>query len=88
MGSFVPPLLGTDNRPLLASAPSVVLSVPAQSFIGQNVSFTATFSNADVAPGFGPVLDLILPATGVDGDDGLGNNPVQATYLGFQPLSG
>ncbi len=89
MGSFVPPLLGTNNRPLLASPPSVVLSVPAQAFIGENVSFTATFSNPDADTGYGPVLDLILPAMGADGDvvtleppDGLGNNSISASYLG------
>ncbi|MEZ0397354.1 MAG: sortase [Anaerolineales bacterium] len=81
-------LAAPAERPLAASAPSVSLNVPATAFIGQNVSFTVTFDNPDPSdPGYGPLIDLIIPRNGADGNQN--TNPpldgltfVSATYLG------
>ncbi|MBI4762444.1 MAG: sortase [Chloroflexota bacterium] len=77
----------TDERPSAASAPAVSLNVPAGAFIGNNVNFTVTFDNPDPTdPGYGPLIDLIIPRNGADGNqntstmDGL--TFVSATYLG------
>ncbi len=77
-----------QEQPLAASAPSVSLNVPAEAFIGSNVNFTVTFDNADLTdPGYGPLIDLIIPRNGADGAQN--TNPpldgltfVSATYLG------
>ena len=71
-----------------AVTPTVGLSVPATGFIGEPVTFTATFDNtgAGTETGFGPYIDLFLPIGGADGtsaggpNDGLGFT--NATYLG------
>jgi uncharacterized repeat protein (TIGR01451 family) len=72
-----------------AAQPSPVVSfsgVPAQHFIGEPLTFTVTFDNTSVTQtGYGPYVDLVLPATGADGagaatDDGI--TFVGATYLG------
>jgi LPXTG-site transpeptidase (sortase) family protein len=72
--------------PLADIPPSVSLNLPAQAFLGEDVSFTVSFDNTDTVPGYGPILDLILPTNGADGDqntdpplDGL--SFVSATYL-------
>jgi large repetitive protein len=85
-----------EDRILLAAQPVVALDVPATALIGGDVQATATFSNIpDGTPGsangFGPVLDLILPHNGADGD-GVGSTPPfqndgitlnTASYLGI-----
>ncbi|HLF00391.1 MAG TPA: hypothetical protein VI547_00295, partial [Anaerolineales bacterium] len=79
-----------------ASVPSfvpiaaVTLSVPTDVMVGENFSFTATFANTSGTPsdvGYGPFIDIVLPANGADGNgnqnpplDGI--NFVSATYLG------
>ncbi len=74
------------SSPLYVPAPSVSLSVPASIQIGQAFSFTVTFDNTDtVDVGYGPFIDLVLPATGADGfgaeiDDGI--TFLSASYLG------
>ena len=66
--------------------PTVTLNVPSQSFVGQNVNFTATFNNTGALAddtGYAPFIDLYLPTTGGDGDgDGLGTTSISASYLG------
>lgn len=77
-----------SERPLPAQPPSVSLNVPAEAFIGSNVNFTVTFDNPDANdPGYGPLIDLIIPRNGADGSQN--TNPpldgltfVSATYLG------
>lgn len=76
-----------SERPSAASLPVVSLNVPAEEFIGNNVNFTVTFDNPDPTdPGYGPLIDLIIPRNGADGNqntdtmDGL--TFVSATYLG------
>lgn len=76
--------------PALASAqptPAVTLgNVPSEAVLGESLIFTATFDNtAPIATGYGPYIDIILPAAGVDGagdetDDGI--TFVGASYFG------
>ncbi len=76
------------ERPLRAQPPAVSLNVPAEAFIGSTVNFTVTFDNPDANdPGYGPLIDLIIPRNGADGNQN--TNPpldgltfVSATYLG------
>lgn len=76
------------ERPLRAQPPAVSLNVPAEAFIGSTVNFTVTFDNPDANdPGYGPLIDLIIPRNGADGAQN--TNPpldgltfISATYLG------
>lgn len=72
---------------LMADAdPSVSLSTASlETVLGDQLSFTVTFTNSSSQAGYAPFIDLILPATGKDGagaeiDDGI--TFVSATYLG------
>ncbi len=61
--------------------PVATLNAPAEALIGQPFTFTVTFDNVDVTDtGYGPFIDLVFPATGVDGNDGI--TFLNATYLG------
>ena len=73
---------GESYAGLLANAdPTVTLSGAAtDALLGGTFSFTATFTNASTQAGFAPFIDLILPATGKDGDDGV--TFISATFLG------
>ncbi|MEZ6143733.1 MAG: SdrD B-like domain-containing protein, partial [Zavarzinella sp.] len=58
-----------------------ILDMPSTALIGSDISFTVDFDNADLLDtGYGPYIDLFIPATGADGNDGLTN--VAATYSG------
>ncbi len=72
----------TGFAALLAdAAPTVTLSAGGtDALLGAQFSFTATFSNASAQVGFAPYIDVFIPATGRDGDDGA--TFVSATYLG------
>jgi large repetitive protein len=69
-----------------AGAPIAFLSVPNEGFIGEEFTFTVSFDNTHPADtGYGPYIDLVLPAAGVDGagtatDDGITFRG--ASYLG------
>ena len=66
---------------LLADAtPTVDLAGGGDVLIGDAFSFTATFTNPSSQEGYAPYVDLFMPATGRDGDDGA--SFVSATYLG------
>jgi len=66
---------------LLADAdPTTSIGSGAAVRLGDDVTFTVSFSNPSAQVGFAPYIDLFLPATGRDGDDGL--SFVSATYLG------
>ena len=69
-------------RPVFAAGePVATLSVPGEAPIGQPFTFTVTFDNAHPTDaGYGPFVDLVFPATGADGDDGI--SFLNATYLG------
>jgi uncharacterized repeat protein (TIGR01451 family)/fimbrial isopeptide formation D2 family protein len=73
-----------EDRRLLAcdAVPAVSFSGLGDPFIGESTAFTVIFDNAGTAPGYGPYIDLILPVTGTDGDDGLSYST--ATHLGVQ----
>jgi len=67
---------------LLANAsPTVSFAQPGSDvLLGDQFTFTVTLANGSGQVGYGPFVDLILPNTGKDGDDGVGF--VAATYLG------
>jgi len=76
-------------RPRLAPVPAVSLGVPAQVPLGEPFSFSVTFDNTSGTPtdvGYGPILDLIFPVNGADGNAGAatpdGISFVSASYLG------
>ncbi|MFJ4352837.1 VCBS domain-containing protein [Pseudomonas sp. NPDC089428] len=48
--------------------------------LGEQFSFTVSFSNPSTQEGYAPYIDLFMPATGRDGNDGA--TFVSATYLG------
>ena len=54
-------------RPLYVAAPSLALNIPSTTPLGENFTFTASFSNTGADPGYGPFIDIVLPAKGVDG---------------------
>ena len=67
------------------ATPNVSLNLPAETKIGENFSFSATFSNTGTTTGYGPYIDLVFPVTGIDGagvatDDGI--DFISASYLG------
>ncbi|HWQ22417.1 MAG TPA: hypothetical protein VN478_06790, partial [Clostridia bacterium] len=69
-----------------AAVPSVALSIPSETMIGESVTFTATFDNTSGDTGYGPFIDLVFPYNGMDGAHGTatpdGMSFVSATYLG------
>ncbi|MFJ4064468.1 VCBS domain-containing protein [Pseudomonas sp. NPDC089996] len=67
---------------LLADAsPTTSLgSAGAEVQLGEQFNFTVSFSNPSTQEGYAPFIDLFMPATGRDGDDGA--TFVSATYLG------
>ena len=81
-----------DWRHVLAVGPNVALDLPVDVPIGQEFTFTATFTNtgAPGETGYGPFVDLLIPTNGTDGVGGAtsGANRVDgltvtgATYLG------
>jgi VCBS repeat-containing protein len=48
--------------------------------LGEQFTFTASFTNPSTQEGYAPYIDLFMPATGRDGNDGA--SFVSATYLG------
>ncbi len=77
-----------EDRILCSAVPSVTVTAPAKPLLGQVVALTATFDNTSATDtGYGPYVDVYLPATGADGagaatDDGLTFVNGSATYLG------
>ncbi|SFC57905.1 VCBS repeat-containing protein [Pseudomonas citronellolis] len=66
---------------LADAAPTVSISMPdSDVLIGGQFTFTVDLNNASSQVGYAPYVDLFLPATGKDGDDGI--SFVSATYLG------
>ncbi|MDM0019378.1 DUF4347 domain-containing protein [Variovorax saccharolyticus] len=69
---------------LLAAGPSVSLSAGGtDALLGGQFSFTVNMSNTSVDIGYAPYIDLFMPATGKDGNDGA--TFIAASYLG-QPV--
>ncbi|BAN52453.1 MULTISPECIES: VCBS domain-containing protein [Pseudomonas] len=48
--------------------------------LGEQFTFTVSFNNPSTQEGYAPFIDVFMPATGRDGDDGA--SFVSATYLG------
>lgn len=73
---------------LLAGAPSVSLSIADRSILlGERFSIDATFDNVGASPGYGPYIDLFIPARGADGGSAPDGITVSgASYLG-RPLN-
>ena len=75
-----------EDRLVPAPVPVATLVPPASSMIGEQTTFQVSFDNTSTTDtGFGPYIDLFLPATGADGagtaiDDGI--SFVSANYLG------
>lgn len=66
---------------LVDASPTVSLSSAGSDvLLGGQFTFTATFRNTSTQVGYAPYIDLVMPATGKDGDDGA--TFVSATYLG------
>ncbi|MDM0107949.1 VCBS domain-containing protein [Variovorax sp. J22R24] len=68
---------------LLAAGPAVGLSGGTDALLGGQFSFTVNMSNTSADDGYAPFVDLFMPATGKDGNDGA--TFIAATYLG-QPV--
>jgi uncharacterized repeat protein (TIGR01451 family) len=66
-----PAALLTTVAPTAGPTPSVTLDVPDEVLIGEEFKFKVTF-NPGTALGYGPFIDLVLPAGGVDYNDGNG----------------
>ncbi|MBX9580312.1 MAG: putative Ig domain-containing protein [Gemmataceae bacterium] len=71
--------LAASNDPTPAPQPVATLSAPAEALLGETFTFTATFDNTSATDtGYGPAVELTLPASGADGaaagtadDDGI-----------------
>jgi len=78
---FLLTVVGGGPAQAAPPAPEASLTVPPGGFIGDTLDFTVSFDNADVTDtGFGPFINLFMPASGEDGDDGISFDG--ATYLG------
>ena len=71
---------------LLADANPVttVSATGSNVLLGDQVTFNVSFANDSTQVGYGPYVDLLLPSTGKDGNDGV--TFVSASYLG-QPVT-
>ncbi|QXN47673.1 VCBS domain-containing protein [Pseudomonas fluorescens] len=66
---------------LADAAPSATLDTSGSDvLLGDTFTFTVNFSNTSTQVGFAPFINLALPATGRDGDDGV--SFISASYLG------
>jgi hypothetical protein len=84
-GLFLPPPVALA-RPRMAPAPSVSLGVPAQVPLGEAFSFTVSFDNTSAVGsdvGYGPIVDLLLPINGADGN--AGTTPDGIALSGYVP---
>jgi len=63
--------------PLMAPVATVALGMPTGVLLRDDVTFSVTFENTGDAPGFGPFIDLVIPATA-----GLGANSISVSYAG------
>lgn len=63
-----------------ASPTASLNSGGAEVQLGEQFTFTVSFNNPSTQEGYAPFIDVFLPATGRDGDDGA--TFVSATYLG------
>jgi len=75
-----------ESRRMLAALPTTTLDVPGDGFLGEPVTINVGFANSSPSDtGYGPFVDLILPAPGADGAGGATDDGItfsQARYLG------
>ena len=58
-----------------SAVPSATVAVPSTTLIGDSLALTASFDNTSgVQTGYGPYVDLFLPATGNDGNSGVADD--------------
>lgn len=72
-GRVQPRLESLEDRTTPAAVPLVNLAVPPQPFLGEQMTFTLRFDNVSAVAtdvGYGPYIDLTLPATGGNGAGG------------------
>lgn len=86
-GRTSPTLERLEDRTAPAANPvATLLNVPTNQLLGENLQFTVRFDNASPTDtGFGPYVDLYLPATGVDGTGSPPNDGISfvgAAFLG------
>ncbi|KAB0494288.1 VCBS domain-containing protein [Pseudomonas vancouverensis] len=66
---------------LADAAPTATVSTAGSDvLLGDSFTFTVNFSNTSTQTGFAPFIDLAMPATGKDGNDGV--SFISASYLG------
>jgi VCBS repeat-containing protein len=71
---------------LADAAPTATVSTGGSDvLLGDRFTFTVNFSNTSTQVGYAPFINLAMPATGKDGDDGV--NFISATYLGQNLIS-
>jgi VCBS repeat-containing protein len=71
---------------LADAAPTVTLPTAGSDvLLGDRFNFTVNFSNTSGQTGFAPFINLAIPATGKDGDDGV--SFISASYLGQNLIS-
>jgi VCBS repeat-containing protein len=68
-----------------AAPTATVATVGSDVLLGDRFTFTVNFSNTSTQVGYAPFINLAIPATGKDGDDGV--NFISATYLGQNLIS-
>ena len=67
------------------SKPEVSVSNPDEILIGSDFSFDVEFKNTGSATGYGPYIDVILPSTGADGNDGITFDATKGVTVDFHP---
>ncbi|CAG4916733.1 VCBS domain-containing protein [Paraburkholderia saeva] len=74
------------DRLLADASPTTTISATGDNvLLGDQVTFDVSFSNTSSQVGYGPYIDLLMPATGKDGNDGV--SFVSASYLGHAVTS-
>ena len=64
-------------------APDVTLIMPSEVLIGEDFTFTVTFKSTGGAIGYGPYIDLYLPAWGADGNGPFSGTPQKCDGINF-----
>ena len=73
-----------EDRLAPTATPTAALTAPSTNFLGQDINMSVAFTNTGGSVGYGPYIDVDLPANGVDGPtnpDGITYNAHSATYL-------
>src|SRR5947209_8495155 len=59
-----------EDRTMPNAVPAAALIAPSTNFLGQDVNLSVSFTNTGSTVGYGPYVDVYLPATGADGSFG------------------